>query len=75
MLDITEGDGKLPKVVMRTYFERMVNDTPTLKENTPLESVTVNGQFSHYMDPETDTMWIGFALGMRCAQRVANHAA
>lgn len=30
----------------------------------------VNGKFSHYADPDTDTMWLGFALGMRCQERL-----
>jgi len=70
MLDVADKPGKISKAEMRAYFENGVNNTPALKANTPLGVVTVNGKFSHYADPETDTMWLGFALGMRCAERV-----
>jgi hypothetical protein len=71
MLDIKEKDGCITKEVMRQYFEYMVNQTPSIKKNTPLHPVNVNGVFSHYTSESTDTMWLGFALGMRCAERVA----
>jgi hypothetical protein len=45
-----------------------------LRDTTPLGIVEVNGEFSHYMNPETDTFWLGFALGMRCAERVQKAA-
>lgn len=70
MLDIVDKPGKISKAEIRTYFEGAVNGTPALKANTPLGIVSLNGEFSHYADPETDTMWLGFALGMRCAERV-----
>ncbi len=54
---------------MRTYFEQAINGTPRFKDNTPLGIMEVNGEFSHYMNPETDTMWIGFAIGTRFAER------
>lgn len=58
--------------IMRTYFEQSVNQTPQFSKSTPLGIMEVNGQFHHYMDPDTDTMWIGFAIGMRCAERLLN---
>jgi hypothetical protein len=72
MFDIADKPGKMPKETMRGFFERMVNDTPAFKASTPLGAIEVNGKFSHYMNPDTDTMWLGFALGMRCAQRISN---
>ncbi len=60
---------------MRGHFERMIKDTPRFRDSTPLEIFKVNGAFSHYFNPDTDTMWIGFALGMRMAERLANAAA
>jgi hypothetical protein len=54
---------------MRTRFERAINGTPRLKESTPLGVMEINGEFDHYMSPDTDTMWIGFALGLRFAER------
>lgn len=69
MLDIKDKPGTISKKLMRHYFEGAINITAALKANTPLGIVTVNGEFSHYSDRDTDTMWIGFALGMRCAER------
>ncbi len=70
MLDIKDKPGAISKKLMRHYFEGAINNTAALKANTPLGTVTVNGEFSHYANGDTDTMWIGFALGMRCAERV-----
>lgn len=70
MLDIKEKPGAISKALMRHYFEGAITNTPSLKSNTPLGAVLVNGEFSHYADSDTDTMWLGFALGMRCAERV-----
>ncbi len=71
MLTIKDRPGCITVEEMRRYFEKSINDTPALKANTPLEIMTINGRFSHYMIPDTDTMWIAFALGMRCAERIA----
>jgi hypothetical protein len=67
--------GKISKAEIQAYFEGAVNNTPALKANTPLGAITINGEFSHYADPDTDTMWIGFVLGMRCAERVRRSGA
>ena len=70
---LTMKDGRLPTVAnMRALFEKMVNDTACLKKNTPIGVMEINGKFDHYMHPDTDTLWIGFALGMRCAQRITD---
>lgn len=67
---LTMKDGRLPTVAnMRRHFEQMVEQTQVLKKNTPMGIMEINGQFDHYMHADTDTLWIGFALGMRCAQR------
>lgn len=71
MLTIKDKPGRITVAEMRGYFEGAVNNTPALKANTPLGAMEINEQFSHYLDADTDTMWIGFALGMRCAERVA----
>ena len=70
MLDIEDRPGCMPKAVMRKLFEHAVKSTPAIAGNTPLGVVTINGEFSHFANPETDTMWLGFALGMRCAERL-----
>lgn len=75
LLRIKDLPGRIPVAEMRRYFERAINDTPSFKANTPLGTVEINGQFSHYFDADTDTMWLGFAIGMRCAERLASQAA
>jgi hypothetical protein len=69
MLNIKDRAGVITVAEMRRYFERMVTDTSHFQGRTPLGIMEINGQFSHYMDANTDTLWIGFALGMRCAER------
>jgi len=54
---------------MREEFTRMVTTTPSFASNTPLGIMEINGEFHHYMDPNTDTLWLGFGLGMRHAYR------
>ena len=75
MLKITDRPGVIPSTTMRTLFEESIRQTKVFAKNTPLGAVTVNGVFSHYADPDTDTMWIGFAIGMRCAERLQKAAA
>lgn len=73
MLDIVDKPGCISKAVMRGYFERVVKDTPAFKDTTPLGQIVVNGEFSYYADRDTDTLWLGFAMGMRCYERVHTH--
>ncbi|CUJ30096.1 hypothetical protein [Achromobacter ruhlandii] len=74
MLNIKERPGSITVAEMRKYFEQGVNNTLALKENTPLGIMEINGEFAYYLDSDTDTMWLGFALGMRAAERVARAA-
>ncbi|MFA7238714.1 MAG: hypothetical protein WC091_01270 [Sulfuricellaceae bacterium] len=69
-LSIVDKPGRITVQTMREYFEWAVNTTPLLKALTPLGVVTINDQFSHYINPETSACWIGFALGMRCAEKI-----
>ncbi len=70
-IDVKDKPGCLSKELMRKYFEGAITQTAVLKATTPLGTITVNGEFSHYADSNTDTMWLGFALGMRCCERIA----
>lgn len=72
-IQMKEADGKMPVAQMRERFEKAVNGTPMLKSKTPLGVMEINGAFSHYMNAETDTLWIGFAIGLRFAEREGNH--
>jgi hypothetical protein len=58
------------KAECRKYFEKAISDTPAFREKIPLEIMEINGEFSHYMHHDTDNMFIGFAIGMRCAERL-----
>jgi hypothetical protein len=54
---------------IKQAFEDYVKNSKRFKDNTPLETMEINGVFHHYMNPDTDTMWIGFALGFRTAEQ------
>lgn len=69
MLQIKEKPGATSVAEMRRLFAEGIKNTPVLAKSTPLGIMEVNSKFSHYMDPDTDTMWIGFALGYRAAER------
>ncbi len=70
MLTIADKPGAIPSAQIRECFERVVRETKSLADNTPLGTMVINGVFSHYMDQDTDTMFLGFALGMRCHERM-----
>lgn len=70
MLNVKDHPGCITVETMRAYFEDAVKKTPAFAANTPLGVITINDRFSHYANPDTDTMWLGFAIGMRCAERV-----
>ena len=70
---IKDGPGNIPVEQLRSEFERAVNDTALLKANTPLGVMEINGAFSHYMNADTDTLWIGYALSRRAGQRIDGH--
>ena len=69
MLDIEDRPGCMPKWVIRKLFEHSIQSTPAFAGTTPLGVVTINGNFSHFANPETEKMWLGFALGMRLSER------
>lgn len=70
-LNIKDPPGSIRSKLIRAYFERSVNDTPVLRAKVPLDRVMQDGEFSEFMHPETQAMWVGFALGMRAAARLA----
>lgn len=75
MLKIIDSPGRRPSEEMRELFEGAVQNNSVLSQNTSLAPMTLNGKFSHYVDPDTDTLWIGFALGMRGSDQLAARAA
>lgn len=54
---------------IRGLFEKTVQESAKIRDTTPLGTMEVNGAFHYYTEPDTDTMWIGFALGYRIAER------
>lgn len=74
MLTIKEKPGCITVDAMRQAFEAAIRATPALASNSSLACMEMNGKFSHYIDPETDTLWIGFALGMRTHESQAKAA-
>lgn len=69
MLDIRDREGCISKLALRRYFEGAITQTPALA-HLPLKAVEIRGHFNHYEDPRIDNLWVGFALGMRCHERV-----
>lgn len=55
---------------LREHFEKYISESPKFRGNTPLGKMMINDKFSHYMNPDTDTLWIGFAIGMRLAKKI-----
>lgn len=55
---------------LRGHFEKYISESPKFRGNTPLGKMMVNEKFSHYINPDTDTLWIGFAIGMRLAEQI-----
>ncbi|VVE76542.1 hypothetical protein PCA31118_05234 [Pandoraea captiosa] len=74
MITIKDKPGCITVDEMRNYFENSIKETALLTANTPLGVMEINGKFSHYVTPDTNTMWIGFALGMRAAERLVSHS-
>ena len=55
MLQIMDRPGCITVSAMKKLFEQSIRSTAVLKANTPLGAVVINGAFSHYADPNTDT--------------------
>lgn len=58
---------------MLPKFEQMVNNS-TVLSRWPLGQCTINGKFDHYMDADTDNLWIGFCCGYRLKTQELEHA-
>ncbi len=69
-IKMKDGDGKMPVAAMRKLFGKCVRNTEMIAKRAPLGIVKIDGAFSHYKHQETDTLWIGFALGLRLAERI-----
>ncbi len=67
-LVMVDREGAIPISIMHHHFEEAMRQTPKFSEQ-PLERATVNGH-DIYKNDETNLVWNGFALGMRCAERI-----
>lgn len=74
-LKITDRPGVIPVAAIRECFERAMTETthPSFPQVdiTPFPCVPAD-EFEGYKSDETDAMWVGFALGMRCYERLQN---
>ena len=70
-LRMLDRAGAVSVARMREAFEKSIRDTPALQQHTKLDAAATGDVFSHYVDPRTDVLWLGFALGMRAAARLA----
>lgn len=71
MLVIRDREGYISAALARHYFERAVRENAFLA--TPLDCTVDAAGLVEYADPKTHAMWVGWALGMRCSERLANH--
>ncbi len=69
MIDGVANPLKADRERVRRLFEETIK-TSKYAASTPLGAMTINDDFDHYMDPDTDTLWIGFALGVHCASQL-----
>lgn len=69
-LVIKDRRGVITTAAMRVHFEGMCRDTPCLHPQ-PMDATVIDSTFHCYQNEETNMLWLGFALGMRCAERAA----
>lgn len=71
-LKIKDRPGVISMDEMRERFERCVRETSMLENYVDcLTPNMVDGKFTGYLPIDTDRLWFGFALGMRCSERLS----
>lgn len=70
MLLIRDREGFISVKLAQHYFERAVRENSFL--STPLDCIVGVDGLVEYADPKTHAMWVGWALGMRCQERIQN---
>lgn len=70
MLVIKDRTGFSTQKLMRRYFEGAVKQTEALAKNVHLDCMVAVDGTVEYADPKTQALWVGWALGMRCAERI-----
>lgn len=63
-LKVSDYGDVLPVARIRAIFEKLVCETPTLATK-----VQLNMWHGEYACPETQTLFVGFSIGLRCAER------
>ncbi|MDB6080542.1 MAG: hypothetical protein JWO82_4289 [Akkermansiaceae bacterium] len=67
---IVDKPGAIWVATMVRIFENCIRGTPIFAKRLKLERrQEAADQFAGYTDDETDILWTGFAIGLRCAQR------
>ena len=67
---VVDYEGAIKVSTMRFYFENLVNCTSKLSGTICLDSVQVENGEEMYSDPVTETLFQGFAIGLRAGQRI-----
>jgi hypothetical protein len=70
-LVIRDREGCISVKAVQAYFEGSVRSTEALCKQFPLNRNVMGDEFIEYVSFKTQAAWIGFAIGMRCLQRVA----
>ena len=68
-MKITDAPGEINVDAMLDVFHAVIRDVPELPFDD-IEYVRMDGRFSHFVDPEVQSLWIGFALGHRARDRL-----
>lgn len=67
---LADYEGVVPSDQIRMFFEHLINMTPKLAGTVCLDRIEIAG-VEEYADEATRTLFFGFGMGMRCAERIA----
>ena len=75
MFVMKDRPGFRTQKLMRHYFESAVKQTAVLAARVQLDcTVGADGAVT-YAHQDTQTLWVGWCLGMRCAERIEQEQA
>ena len=69
-MKITNAPGEIDVDAMLDIFHAVIRDVPELPFDDIHYVRTTSDGFSHFVDPEIQSLWIGFALGHRARDRL-----
>jgi hypothetical protein len=69
---VLDYEGAVPTSAMRTLFERVIHETSQFRDALDITPEMKGGQFDGYKDEDTNMLWVGFAIGVRCSARIAD---